>query len=198
MGKARRPYRGCERTFKRKSSPEAAAGEKGALFKIRPKRRPPQAILKSPLLLSCDVRSLAPAMLGLLTNDDMLSVFNDPLAQQARRLRTSTGSAQPQALTFDSCPQGSALGSRPDSSGRPRSFRAAAVIGRGHPPSGFEGGEGSLSDPTKRCQLAPSVETGCADRTILAREPPLFPPPESSESRRVKILISGPLSSCHG
>lgn len=63
------------------------------------------AVLKSPILLSCDVRSLTPQTLALLTNDEMLAIFNDPLAQQARRLHTPTGSATPSALTFETCPR---------------------------------------------------------------------------------------------
>jgi hypothetical protein len=40
------------------------------------------AILKSPLLLSCDVRSLSEETLGLLLNKDMLQIFDDPAARQ--------------------------------------------------------------------------------------------------------------------
>jgi hypothetical protein len=35
----------------------------------------------------------------------MLAIFNDPLAQQARRLHTSTGSTAPSTLTFETCPR---------------------------------------------------------------------------------------------
>ena len=62
------------------------------------------AVLKSPMLLSCDVRSLSPETVGLLTNPRMLAIFNDALAQQARRLATAAGSPTPTSLTFDSCP----------------------------------------------------------------------------------------------
>jgi len=40
------------------------------------------AILKSPLLLSCDVGSLSEETVALLTSKEMLAIFNDPLAQQ--------------------------------------------------------------------------------------------------------------------
>lgn len=65
------------------------------------------AVLKSPMLLSCDVRSLTPEVLALLTNDEFLAVFKDPLAQQARRLQTSDGIAPPNVVTgvsFNTCP----------------------------------------------------------------------------------------------
>lgn len=66
------------------------------------------AVLKSPLLLSCDVGSLSEETLALLKSTEMLSIFNDPLAQQARRLHTSAGSEIPQQITFDSCGTGEA------------------------------------------------------------------------------------------
>ena len=62
------------------------------------------AVLKSPMLLSCDIASLSPATLALLKNDDMLAILTDPLARQARRLYTSTGSTTPSTLTFETCP----------------------------------------------------------------------------------------------
>ena len=63
------------------------------------------AVLKSPMLLSCDVRSLSSDTLALLTNDHMLAIFKDPLAEQARRIRTATGSRTPSRLTFETCPR---------------------------------------------------------------------------------------------
>ena len=62
------------------------------------------AVLKSPLLLSCDVRSLADDTLAMLTSKGMLAIFDDPLAQQAKRIRTAAGTQTPQQLTFDACP----------------------------------------------------------------------------------------------
>ena len=62
------------------------------------------AVLKSPLLLSCDVRSLSNDVLAMLLNKGMLEIFDDPLAQQAKRIRTAAGTETPQQLTFDACP----------------------------------------------------------------------------------------------
>ena len=62
------------------------------------------ALLKSPLLLSCDVRSLSNSTLAMLLNQGMLDIVDDPLAQQAKRIRTAVGTETPQKLTFDSCP----------------------------------------------------------------------------------------------
>ena len=62
------------------------------------------AILKSPMLLSCDVRSLDADVRALLTNDDMLAVVNDPLARQGRRLQTADGAALAVRVTFNTCP----------------------------------------------------------------------------------------------
>ena len=45
------------------------------------------ALLKSPLLLSCDVRSLSNSTLAMLLNQGMLDIADDPLAQQAKRIR---------------------------------------------------------------------------------------------------------------
>lgn len=56
------------------------------------------------MLLSCDVGSLEDEVLDLLTNDEMLAVFNDPLATQATRLQTSAGVARPASMNFESCP----------------------------------------------------------------------------------------------
>jgi hypothetical protein len=61
------------------------------------------AVLKSPMLLSCDVRSLTKETVSLLTNEEMLRIFNDSLALQARRIATTTGSASPRSVTFDAC-----------------------------------------------------------------------------------------------
>ena len=41
----------------------------------------------------------------MLTNDEMLAVFNDPLAQQATRLQTSAGVPKPVNMNFESCPR---------------------------------------------------------------------------------------------
>jgi hypothetical protein len=46
--------------------------------------------------------------LALLTNKEMLKIFNDPLAAQAKRIASSAGSASPTSVTFDACPTGSA------------------------------------------------------------------------------------------
>lgn len=62
------------------------------------------AILKSPMLLSCDIRILPDETLALLTNTEMLAIFNDPLAQQAKQVRTSSGAQYPSGLTFETCP----------------------------------------------------------------------------------------------
>lgn len=43
------------------------------------------AVLKSPFLLSCDVRSLDGPTMKLLTNAHMLTILDDPLARQAVR-----------------------------------------------------------------------------------------------------------------
>lgn len=49
-------------------------------------------LLSGPLLLGCDLEKLDPFTLGLLTNDEMLAVNQDPLARQATRLaRSGTG-----------------------------------------------------------------------------------------------------------
>eukprot|EP01052_Picozoa_sp_SAG31_P051151 SAG31_NODE_12011_length_978_cov_0.981797_2_plen_79_part_01 len=56
------------------------------------------------MLLSCDVRSLSPDVLALLTNDEMLAIFKDPMAAQAVRLETGAGSAVPQQIFFETCP----------------------------------------------------------------------------------------------
>lgn len=62
------------------------------------------AILKSPILLSCDVRSLSAEVLGLLVNPEMLAVVDDPLARQASRLQTADGVAAPLQVSFNACP----------------------------------------------------------------------------------------------
>jgi hypothetical protein len=62
------------------------------------------SVLKSPLLLSCDVHSLPDDTLELLLSKGMLDIFDDPLAQQAKRIRTAAGTETPQQLTFDACP----------------------------------------------------------------------------------------------
>jgi hypothetical protein len=66
------------------------------------------AALKSPMLLSCDVRSLTEEMVALLTNDEMLAIVEDTLGRQAQRLRSSAGATVPQRLYFETCPRGSA------------------------------------------------------------------------------------------
>ena len=62
------------------------------------------AILKSPMLLSCDIRSLDEATLALLTNDDMIKISQDPLAKQAVRIATGAGNPVPQRVQFLTCP----------------------------------------------------------------------------------------------
>ena len=44
------------------------------------------AILKAPMLLSTDITAVTPAELAMLTNPRMLSIHQDPLARQARRV----------------------------------------------------------------------------------------------------------------
>jgi hypothetical protein len=49
-------------------------------------------------------------VLDLLTNEEMLDVFTDPLAKQATRFQTSAGTAKPVTMRFESCPiKGAAL-----------------------------------------------------------------------------------------
>lgn len=51
------------------------------------------SLLAAPLLLGCDLEKLDPFTLGLLTNDEVLAVNQDPLCKQARRVARS-GSAE--------------------------------------------------------------------------------------------------------
>lgn len=63
------------------------------------------AVLKSPLLLSCDVSILPDATLALLTNKEMLAIFNDSLGKQAKQISSSAGAPIPNGLTFETCPR---------------------------------------------------------------------------------------------
>jgi hypothetical protein len=42
----------------------------------------------------------------MLLSKNMLEIFDDPLAQQAKRIRTAAGAETPAALSFDACPPG--------------------------------------------------------------------------------------------
>jgi len=57
----------------------------------------------SQMLISSDVASLTPAEVALLANKNLLAIAQDA-GPQAKRVYSSAGDAQPQALTFDSCP----------------------------------------------------------------------------------------------
>jgi hypothetical protein len=58
------------------------------------------------MLVSCDATTLSPSELALLLNPRMLAIVNDPLALQAKRLRTMAGvpAAAATRLGFTSCP----------------------------------------------------------------------------------------------
>ena len=58
------------------------------------------------MLVSCDATTLSESELALLVNPRMLAIVNDPLALQAKRLRTSSGvpAAAATYLDFTSCP----------------------------------------------------------------------------------------------
>ncbi|XP_062096519.1 alpha-galactosidase-like [Humulus lupulus] len=49
------------------------------------------AAMKAPLLIGCDVRSLSKETLGILGNKEVISVNQDPLGVQARKIRSITG-----------------------------------------------------------------------------------------------------------
>lgn len=57
----------------------------------------------------------------MLLSKDMLEIFDDPLAQQAKRIRTAAGAETPAALSFDACPP----------KGTPPLLRQQWVLGKG-------------------------------------------------------------------
>lgn len=73
------------------------------------------------MLLSCDVRSLSGETLAMLLSKGMLEIFDDPLAQQAKRIRTAAGTQTPAELSFDACPP----------NGIPALLRQQWVLGNG-------------------------------------------------------------------
>jgi alpha-galactosidase len=48
------------------------------------------AVMKSPLLIGCDVRAVDDWVIQLLTNKDLIEVNQDPLGAQARRVWSDT------------------------------------------------------------------------------------------------------------
>eukprot|EP00041_Stephanoeca_diplocostata_P023777 m.591613 g.591613 ORF g.591613 m.591613 type:complete len:604 (+) comp22381_c0_seq4:1780-3591(+) len=76
------------------------------------------AIMKSPLLLSCDITTFDAALLGIVNNTDVIAINQDSLGVQARKLSVA-GSTLPWHVGLSSC------------SGRPDTFYSRAFNATG-------------------------------------------------------------------